>query len=191
MGVYYGTVQSAVWCTLTRPPLVRTHTSNPAFPTGGVDVGGLGGFVSFVVAGVGRLGHPLRGGWSHSPPVGKGGDVDDSVHVSCVRVVGMWGGFCFNWSFYVYDEMIGNSLVIKKNCKNVWCGIRAAPFSSFDSPDRVSHTRGARAPSGGPGGRRRRGPHATGRGRKRGRGSRWTRIPPRGETTVSVTRNDR
>jgi hypothetical protein len=42
MGVYYGTVQSAVWCTLTRPPLVRTHTSNPAFPTGG----GLGGFVS-------------------------------------------------------------------------------------------------------------------------------------------------
>ena len=20
-------------------------------------------------------GHPLRGGWSHSPPVGKGGDV--------------------------------------------------------------------------------------------------------------------
>ena len=41
--------------------------------------GGLGGFVSFVVAGIGRLGHPLRGGWSHSPPVGKGGDVDDSV----------------------------------------------------------------------------------------------------------------
>ena len=31
-GVYYGTVQSRQWCTLTRPPLVRTHTSNPAFP---------------------------------------------------------------------------------------------------------------------------------------------------------------
>ena len=27
---------------------------------------------------VGRRGHPLRGGWSHSPPVGKAGDVDDT-----------------------------------------------------------------------------------------------------------------
>ena len=31
------------------------------------------------MAGIGRLGHPLRGGWSHSPPVGKGGDEDDDV----------------------------------------------------------------------------------------------------------------
>ena len=130
------------WCTLTMPPLERTHTSNPAFPTGGgprtplsrrgvgeaysgrtclylgsvpplsnptprsrfdnIDVGGLGGFVSFVVAGVGRRGHPLRGGWSHSPPVGKGGDVDDDV--TCVRVGGYGGGFCFKWSFY--DEFV-------------------------------------------------------------------------------------
>jgi len=37
--VYYGTVQSAVVCTLTRPALVRTHTSNPAFPTGRRGVG--------------------------------------------------------------------------------------------------------------------------------------------------------
>ena len=42
---------SLQWCTLTRPPLVRTHTSNPAFPTGG----GLGGFVSFACGGVGLL----------------------------------------------------------------------------------------------------------------------------------------
>jgi hypothetical protein len=59
------------WCTPTRPPLVRTHTSNPAFPTGG----GLGGFVFLACGGVGRRGRPRRGGWSHSPPVGKGGDV--------------------------------------------------------------------------------------------------------------------
>ena len=43
--------------------------------------------------GVGRLGHPFRGGWSHSPPVGKGGDVDDSV----LCVGGGYGGrFCFS-----------------------------------------------------------------------------------------------
>jgi hypothetical protein len=67
---------SLQWCTLTRPPLVKTHTSNPAFPTGG----GLGGFVFFFACGgVERRGHPFRGGWSHSPPVGKGGDVDDDV----------------------------------------------------------------------------------------------------------------
>ncbi len=36
----------------------------------------MGGFVFVVVvAGVGRRGRPLRGGWSHSPPVGEGGDV--------------------------------------------------------------------------------------------------------------------
>jgi hypothetical protein len=30
------TVQNCLlWCTLTTPPLERTHTSNPAFPTGG------------------------------------------------------------------------------------------------------------------------------------------------------------
>ena len=70
---------SLQWCTLTRPPLVRTHTSNPAFPTGGGWVGRFrflccgGDWTSWA------LGHPLRGGWSHSPPVGKGGDVDDDV----------------------------------------------------------------------------------------------------------------
>ena len=39
--------------------------------------------VSFplLCGGVGRRGRPLRGGWSHSPPVGEGGDVDDSVAV--------------------------------------------------------------------------------------------------------------
>jgi hypothetical protein len=35
MGVDYGTVQSAVVHTNIRPPLVKTHTSSPAFPTGG------------------------------------------------------------------------------------------------------------------------------------------------------------
>ena len=52
-------------------------------------MGGLGGFVSFVVAvlNVVATRHSLRGGWSHSPPVGKGGNVHDSV--SCVWVVGM------------------------------------------------------------------------------------------------------
>ena len=34
---------------------------------------------SLLCGGVGRRGHLLRGGWSHSPPVGKGGDVDDDV----------------------------------------------------------------------------------------------------------------
>ena len=38
--------------------------------------------------GIERRGHPLRGGWSHSPPVGKGGNVDDSV----LCVGGEYGG---------------------------------------------------------------------------------------------------
>jgi hypothetical protein len=82
------TVQySLQWCTLTRPPLVRTHTSNPAFPTGG----GLGGFVFLACGGVGRRGRPRRGGWSHSSPVGKGGD----VMLFCVLLRGwcVWGLF--------------------------------------------------------------------------------------------------
>ena len=66
-----------------------------------IDVWGLGGFVSFVVAGVGRLGHLLRGGWSHSPPAGKGGDVDDSVLCAgggyvCVLVNSFVNFFCKN-----------------------------------------------------------------------------------------------
>ena len=36
------------------------------------------------------------GGWSHSPPVGEGGDVGDGV--LCVGG-GYGGGFCFNWVF--------------------------------------------------------------------------------------------
>jgi hypothetical protein len=38
--------------------------------------------------GVGRRGRPRRGGWSHSPPVGKGGDVDDMAcgRVGCLSV---------------------------------------------------------------------------------------------------------
>ena len=47
---------------------------------------------SLLYGGVGRRGHSLRGGWSHSPPVGEGGDVDDGV--LCVGgglVVGMRG----------------------------------------------------------------------------------------------------
>ena len=40
---------------------------------------------SLLRGGVGRRGHPLRGGWSHSPPVGKGGDVDG---MACGRVGG-------------------------------------------------------------------------------------------------------
>ena len=39
--------------------------------------------------GVRRRGRPRRGGWSHSPPVGKGGDVDD---MACGRVGGMLVG---------------------------------------------------------------------------------------------------
>ena len=41
----------------TSPPLVRTHTSNPAFPTGG----GLGGFVYCAVV-LNVVTIPLRGG---------------------------------------------------------------------------------------------------------------------------------
>ena len=56
-------------CTLTRPPLVRTHTSNPAFPTGG----GLGGFVTFAYGAVGRRGHhPIEGAIPLPPPLGEG-----------------------------------------------------------------------------------------------------------------------
>ena len=41
----------------------------------------MGWEVSFLLlyVGGGRRGHLIRGGWSHSPPVGKGGDVDDNV----------------------------------------------------------------------------------------------------------------
>ena len=56
---------------------------------------------SLLCGGVGRRGHLLRGGRSHSPPVGKGGDVDDSV--LCAGC-GFGGGFCLNWSFY--DEFV-------------------------------------------------------------------------------------
>ncbi len=46
----------------------------------------MGGFVFVVVVtGVGRHGHSLRGGWSHSPPVGEGGDVT----LFCVLLVCM------------------------------------------------------------------------------------------------------
>jgi hypothetical protein len=55
------------WCTLTRPPLVRTHTSNPAFPTGG----GLGGFVSFVVAVLNVVATPVEGGGPTLPLWGR------------------------------------------------------------------------------------------------------------------------
>ena len=48
---------------------MRTHTSNPAFPTGG----GLGGFV--LCCGDERRDRSLKGGWSHSLPVGDSGDV--------------------------------------------------------------------------------------------------------------------
>ena len=66
---------------------------------------GLGGFVSFVVAVLnvvaGQLATPLKGGGSHSPPVGKGGNVDDSV----LCVGGGYGGCCFyNW--ISYDEFV-------------------------------------------------------------------------------------
>ena len=46
---------------------------------------------SLLYGGVGRRGHSLRGGWSHSPPVGEGGDVDDSV----LCVGGGYEGFLF------------------------------------------------------------------------------------------------
>ena len=61
----------------------------------------MGWEVSFLLlyVGVGRLGHPFRGGWSHSPPVGKGGDVDDSV----LCVGGGYGG-CFCFSLISCDE---------------------------------------------------------------------------------------
>ena len=39
-------------------------------------------------SGVGRRGRPRRGGWSHSPPVGEGGDVGDGV----LCVGGGYGG---------------------------------------------------------------------------------------------------
>ena len=59
-------------------PLCTFATPRSRFDS--VVVDGLGGFVSFFVAVLNVRGHPLRGGWSHSPPVGKGaGDVDDDV----------------------------------------------------------------------------------------------------------------
>ena len=45
MGMYYGTVQSAVVHTNETPLSKNPHASNPAFPTGG----GLGGFIFFAV----------------------------------------------------------------------------------------------------------------------------------------------
>ena len=44
---------------------------------------------------------PLGGGGSHSPPVGKGGDVGDSF--LCVGG-GYGGGACFSWNFV--DEFV-------------------------------------------------------------------------------------
>ena len=46
--------------------------------------------------GVERRGHPFRGGWSHSPPVGKGGDEDDDVAVLPV-VLDVRGTFSVRW----------------------------------------------------------------------------------------------
>ena len=71
MGVYYGTVSGSGRHTKVDPPLVRTHTSNPAFPTGC----GLGGFVTFAYGAVGRRGrHPIEGAIP-LPPFGRGFDV--------------------------------------------------------------------------------------------------------------------
>jgi len=62
------TVQySLQWCTLTRPPLVKTHTSNPAFPTGCE----LGGFVFLPVAVLGVVATPLVGGGLTLPLWGR------------------------------------------------------------------------------------------------------------------------
>ena len=92
----------------TSPPLVETHTSNPAFPTGG----GLGGFVFW--GGAERRGHPFIGGWSHSPPVGGGGDVDDGV----LCVGGEYGGgFCFSWVFYSFFIFFNDGFVLVRE----WC----------------------------------------------------------------------
>ena len=63
----------------TSPPLVKTHTSNPAFPTGG----GLRGFV--LCGGAERRDRPLKGGWSHSLLVGESGDVVFCCLVRCWR----------------------------------------------------------------------------------------------------------
>ena len=69
--MYYGTELSAVVHTDYTPLRENPHLE-PRFPDGG----GLGGFVVVVVVlGVRRRGHPFIGGWSHSPPVGEGGDV--------------------------------------------------------------------------------------------------------------------
>mgnify|MGYP006875091406 CR=1 FL=1 len=58
-------------------------------------------------SGVGRRGRPRRGGWSHSPPVGEGGDVDDKV----LCVGGGYGGrFCFKYSVTLTSHMqVGSS----------------------------------------------------------------------------------
>ena len=65
----YGMVCSGAYTNYA--PLRENPRLEPRFPDGG----GLGGFVFFACGGVGRRGRPRRGGWSHSPPVGKGGDV--------------------------------------------------------------------------------------------------------------------
>ena len=74
MGVYYGTVWSAVVHT-NYTPLRDKREPTPRTP---LFRRGVGWEVSFslLCGGVGRRGRPRRGGWSHSPPVGKGGDVE-------------------------------------------------------------------------------------------------------------------
>ena len=55
----------------------------------GIGVGGLGGFV--LCCGEARRDRPLKGGWSHSLPVGESGGVVDSL-VWCYRVSAWcWG----------------------------------------------------------------------------------------------------
>ena len=73
----------------TSPPLVKTHTSNPAFPTGG----GLRGFV--FCGGVERRDHPLKGGWSHSLPVGDSGDVVFCLVLAGKRLVRLYCVYSF------------------------------------------------------------------------------------------------
>ena len=100
MGVYCRVVRTYRYepiCMLlvqTSPPLVKTHTSNPAFPTGGGGIVGcgLGGFVFCGSAERRDHPHPLKGGWSHSLPVGDSGDVVFCCLVRCWRgSAGCWG----------------------------------------------------------------------------------------------------
>ena len=85
-------------CTFATPRL----TPRSRFDS--VVVDGLGGFVSFVVAVLNVVATPLGGG-SHSPPVGKGGNVHDSV--LCVGG-GCGGCFCFNWISYDEFGLVGS-----------------------------------------------------------------------------------